>query len=130
MTTKGKNPDISHPGDFRSTCPIACVLDILGDKWTLLVIRDLFLNKHRYGEFVESPERIPTNILADRLKRLEAAGIVKKVPYQTNPVRMEYFLTSKGADLGRVLTAMRKWAENHVPGVKGLETYPKPEIRD
>jgi len=129
MTHK-TDPTASIPRDFRSTCPIACVLDILGDKWTLLVIRDLFLNKHRYGEFVESPEGIPTNILANRLKRLEAEGIVRKVPYQSNPVRMEYFLTSKGADLGRVLAAMRKWAENHVPGVKGPETFPMPEIRD
>jgi DNA-binding HxlR family transcriptional regulator len=128
--TKITGTTASSPREFRSTCPIACALDILGDKWTLLVIRDLFLNKHRYREFVESPERIPTNILADRLKRLEAEGIVKKVPYQSNPVRMEYFLTSKGADLGRVLGAMRKWAENHVPGAVGPETYPIPEIRD
>lgn len=122
--------DPSFPKEFRSTCPIACVLDIFGDKWTLLVIRDLILNKHRYGEFVESPEGIPTNILADRLKRLEAAGIVKKELYQTNPPRAEYYLTSKGADLGRVLGAMRKWAESHVPGVKSPETFPQPEIRD
>jgi DNA-binding HxlR family transcriptional regulator len=128
--TKKTDPTASIPPDFRSTCPIACVLDILGDKWTLLVIRDLFLGKHRYGEFAESPEGIPTNILANRLKRLEGEGIVTKVPYQSNPVRMEYFLTSKGADLGRVLGAMRKWAEHHVAGVKSPETFPKPEIRD
>ena len=94
------------------------------------MIRDLLFNKHRFGEFITSPEGIPTNILADRLKRLEAEGIVKKFPYQSNPVRMEYFLTSKGADLGKVLGAMRKWAENHVAGVKGPETKPVPEIRD
>ncbi|RQW77269.1 MAG: transcriptional regulator [Geobacter sp.] len=123
-------PTASSPREFRSTCPITCVLDILGDKWTLLVIRDLFLDKHRYGEFIESPEGIPTNILADRLKRLEAEGLVKKVPYQSNSVRMEYFLTSKGAELGRVLAAMRKWAEKHVPGVISPETFPVPQIRD
>lgn len=128
--TKTTEPTVSLPRSFRSTCPITCVLDILGDKWTLLVIRDLFLNKHRFGEFAESPEGIPTNILADRLKRLEAEGIVKKVPYQSNPPRMEYFLTSKGADLGRVLAAMRKWAEHHVPGAKGPDIFPVPEIRD
>lgn len=116
--------------ESRSSCPIACVLDILGDKWTLLVIRDLLFNKHRFGEFTASPEGIPTNILADRLKRLEAAGIVKRLPYQSNPVRMEYFLTSKGADLGKVLGAMRRWAENHVAGVKSPESIPVPEIRD
>ena len=125
-------PDInkSFPREFRSTCPVARVLDILGDKWTLLVIRDLFLDKHRYGEFVKSPEGIPTNILAERLKRLEAAGIIKKVLYQSNPPRAEYFLTSKGADLGKVLGTMRKWAERHVPGVISPETFPRLEIRD
>jgi len=116
--------------ESRSTCPIAAVLDILGDKWTLLVIRDLFLGKHRYGEFAASPEGIPTNILADRLKRLEGAGIIKKELYQTNPPRGEYFLTTKGADLGRVLAAMRKWAEQHVPGVISPEIFPRLEIRD
>ena len=114
----------------RSSCPIACVLEILGDKWTLLVVRDLFLNKHRYNEFVDSPEGIPTNILADRLRRLEAEGIVKKVPYQTNPVRMEYFLTTKGAELGKVLREMRRWADKHIPGVVAPETFPVPDIRD
>ena len=127
---KKPNIDPLFTKNFRSTCPIACVLDILGDKWTLLVIRDLFLNKHRYGEFVESPEGIPTNILAERLTRLEAAGIIKKELYQTNPPRGEYYLTSKGAGLGRVLSAMREWAEQHVPGVRSPENIPRPEIRD
>src|SRR5690242_13390653 len=56
---------------LRSLCPVANALDLLGDRWTLLVIRDLFAEKHRFGDFLASPERIPTNILADRLKRLE-----------------------------------------------------------
>ena len=128
--TKRTDPTVSLPRQLRSPCPIACVLDILGDKWTLLVIRDLLFNKHRFGDFLGSPEAIPTNILADRLKRLEAEGIVKKFPYQSNPVRNEYFLTSKGAALGEVLGAMRKWAESHVAGVKSPETKPAPEIRD
>ena len=59
----------------RSLCPVACSLDILGDRWTLLVIRDLFAGKSRFGEFLASPEHIPTNILAERLKRLERAGL-------------------------------------------------------
>jgi len=116
--------------DSRSACPIACVLDILGDKWTLLVIRDLFLGKHRYGEFTESPEKIPTNILADRLKRLETAGLIKKELYQTNPPRAEYYLTSKGADLERVLWALREWAEQYLPGVVAPSKIPPLEIRD
>lgn len=125
-----KKSNSTFTEEFRSTCPIACVLDILGDKWTLLVIRDLFLDKHRYGEFTQSSEGIPTNILADRLKRLEAAGIIKKVLYQSSPPRFEYYLTSKGADLGKILTAMRQWAEHHVQGVISPEIIPKLEIRD
>ena len=115
---------------FRSNCPIACLLDIIGVKWTLLVIRDLFLNKHRFGEFTDSPERIPTNILTERLKRLEAAGIICKELYQQKPPRAEYFLTQKGAELGQVLAAMRNWSQQHIYGVKIPKPMTPPEIRD
>lgn len=120
----------TFPENFRSLCPVASLLDIVGDKWTLLVIRDLFLGKRRYGEFQSSPEAIPTNILAERLKRLEAAGLIKKEQYQDNPPRAEYFLTSRGADLGPVLRAMRVWGEKYVPGVVVPEIIVMPEIRD
>ena len=104
-------------GEFkRSPCPISTTLDILGDKWTLLVIRDLFLGKRLYGEFIESPEGIPTNILADRLKRLEAAGLITKKAYQERPLRHAYSLTRKGADLLPVLTEIMRWANRHIPG--------------
>jgi len=101
----------------RSPCPIANTLDILGDKWTLLVVRDLlFLDKHLYGEFMQSGEGIPTNILADRLKRLEETGLVTKEPYQSNPVRHQYRLTRKGAELFPVLREIIRWANKHIPG--------------
>ena len=58
----------------RSRCPVACTLDVLGDRWSLLVVRDVMRGKRRYAEFLESPEGIPTNILADRLKRLVGEG--------------------------------------------------------
>lgn len=119
-----------HPSGHRSTCPISCVLDIVGDKWSLVVVRDLYMGKHRYGEFQNSDEAIPTNILADRLKRLEAAGIVKRDLYQDNPPRSEYFLTSKGADLGLVLQAIGQWGYQYVPGVVLPEQFGPPEIRD
>src|SRR4029077_12456668 len=77
----------------RSECPITNVLDLLGDRWTILVIRDLVLGKRRYQEFMSSPEQIASNILADRLKRLEAGGLVARRTYQENPARYEYFLT-------------------------------------
>lgn len=102
----------------RSVCPIANALDLIGDKWTLLVVRDLlFLGKRQFGEFIQSPERIPSNILADRLKRLEKAGLVTRKPYQNRPVRYEYRLTPKGADLLPVLKEMVRWASRHIPGV-------------
>ena len=102
----------------RSTCPLANALDLVGDKWTLLVVRDmLFLQKHRYGEFLESAEGIPTNILADRLKRLEGYGLIEKKPYQFNPVRYEYQLTPRGRDLEPALHALVAWGINHIPGV-------------
>ena len=100
----------------RSDCPVACSLDLLGDKWTLLVVRDLLLGKTTYSEFQKSPEGVPTNILAERLKRLQAAGIVEKSQYQTRPVRYAYHLTEKGRDLQPVLLAMIDWGNKHVPG--------------
>lgn len=81
--------------DMRSPCPIANTLDILGDKRTLLVIRDLFSGKKTYTDFQSSPESIPTNILANRLKRLADYGIIEKTPYQQRPVRYAYRLTEK-----------------------------------
>ncbi len=134
-----KKPEASEPKPAvpRSACPVAGVLDILGDKWTLIVVRDLFLDKHRYGDFLASPEGIPTNILADRLKRLEAAGIVRRELYRENPPRAEYFLTPRGADLGPVLRAMAQWGLQHLPGAKLLfigakfqEKLERPEIRE
>lgn len=104
----------------RSPCPVACTLDIVGDKWTLLVIRDLFVGKKTYSEFQKSPEQIPSNILADRLKRLTEHGIIAKEPYQTNPIRYEYILTQKGKDLGLVLNAVVQWGEKHIPGCMAL----------
>jgi DNA-binding HxlR family transcriptional regulator len=128
---KKTKANASCPDGSRSTCPIANVLDIVGDKWTLLVVRDLLmLGKRRYGEFQNSPEAIPTNILADRLKRLEAAGLVKKEFYQDNPPRAEYFLTRKGADLGPVLKAMGQWGQRYIPGVVIPEQFAQAEIKD
>ncbi len=108
----------------RSPCPIACTLDILGDKWTLLVVRDLRSGKKTYTALQQSPEKIPSNILADRLKRLVEHGIIEKRAYQQHPVRYEYALTDKGKALGKVLQAMVKWGEEHIPGSKALMKPP------
>lgn len=108
----------------RSPCAVANSLDIVGDKWSLLVVRDLLHGKRTYKELAESPERIPTNILADRLRRLEDAGIVDSTPYQERPVRYAYTLTAKGKDLGDVLRAFVHWGKRHIPGTVALGKTP------
>lgn len=103
---------------LRSKCPIAGALDILGDAWTLLVLRDLlFYDKHRFADFLASREGISTNILTERLKRLERCGLVERRRYQERPPRDEYDLTARGHDLLPVLRELIKWGKAHVPGV-------------
>ncbi len=97
-----------------STCPIAKMLDMFGDKWTLLIVRDLILGKKRYGEFAKSEEGIATNILADRLRRLEKFGIVVKTIYSNKPVRYQYQLTNKGKELQPVLESIAVWSNRHI----------------
>ncbi len=93
----------------RSPCPVACSLDIFGDRWSLLIVRDLFLGRTRFKEFTASPEGIPTNILTDRLERLMAHGIIEQIPAEDGTKRLAYRLTEKGKDLGPVLKTMRDW---------------------
>src|SRR3954469_21130587 len=105
----------------RSNCAVASTLDIVGDKWSLLVIRDLFAGKSTYGELLASGERMPTNILADRLRRLEEAGILERSAYQERPVRFAYTLTPKGRDMGEILIAIVRWGRKHIEGTVALE---------
>jgi len=93
----------------RSACPIARSLDILGDRWTLLIIRDLMLGRTRFRDFTASPEGIPTNILSDRLERLLRHHIVEQIPAHDGTKRLAYQLTDKGRGLHPVLKAMRDW---------------------
>jgi len=98
----------------RSLCPVTFALDRVGDKWSLLVVRDLmFLGKQTYGEFLESGEGIATNVLADRLKCLETEGIVAKVRDPENKRRYLYSLTEKGFDLTSLLLEMIRWSAKH-----------------
>lgn len=106
----------------RSPCPVANILDILGDKWTLLVVRDLLFGKHTFKALQESPEKIPSNILADRLKRLEREGVVVREVYQERPRRYAYHLTDKGKELGKVMQSMVKWANKYIPGTYDMKT--------
>lgn len=102
--------------EFRSPCPVASALDIVGDKWTLVVLRTIFAGRHRYSELADIPERISTNILADRLAWLEEQELVKKAAYQNHPMRYEYRLTRRGADMLPVLQALANWSLAHIPG--------------
>ena len=102
----------------RSRCPVSGALDLVGDKWTLLVVRDLFAGRKTFGALLDSPEGIPTNILADRLKRLEEAGLIDSAPYQERPRRYAYLLSAKGRDLDKVLQAFARWGRQHLPGTK------------
>lgn len=91
-------------GDWRSSCPIGRTLDIIGDRWSLLVVRDLlYCESCTFKKLSASPERIPTNTLTDRLRKLEAAGLVERRVYQRRPVRHDYALTPRGKALAPVL---------------------------
>ncbi len=106
----------------RSPCVIGNCLDIIGDRWTLLVVRDLmFFGKHEYKEFLASPESIATNILADRLKRLLCAGIINEQLHPENKSRKLYYLTSQGKSLLPMLIEMIKWGEKYLPEVEMMK---------
>ncbi len=99
---------------YRSDCPISTALDIFGDKWSLLVIRDMmFKGKNTYGDFLNSEEKIATNILADRLSLLECAGIISKHEHPDSKAKVLYKLTNKGIDLIPVLVEIIAWSEKH-----------------
>lgn len=99
----------------RSLCPLASALDLLGDKWTLLIVRDLiYFGPSTFKKLSESAESIQTNTLADRLKKLEGMGVISKRPYQERPVRHEYALTDKGLSLIPVVKALTLWGQDNI----------------
>ncbi len=100
----------------RSECPISCSLEVFGDKWSLLIIRDLMLyQKSTYGDFLKSAEGIATNILATRLQSLEENGIIEKREHPDSKAKVLYRLTHKGIDLLPILFEIHLWAEKHYP---------------
>src|SRR3954453_21918987 len=106
-----KNRDVSK---FRSDCPVSTALEILGDRWTLLIVRDILVwGRHEYKAFLEAGESIATNILADRLQKLEAHGVIRKAPHATDSRKSEYYLTEKGLDLAPVLFDMILWSARY-----------------
>lgn len=103
--------------EFRSSCSIARTLEVAGDKWTLLIVRDLLWHgKTTFQALQASAERVPSNILSDRLKRLADWGLVERAAYQMNPVRYSYTLTDKGRSLEPVLLHIMAWGHRHLGG--------------
>lgn len=96
------------------SCPVARAATIVGNRWTALILRDLILNKAcRYQDLLESLVGIAPNTLSERLKSLEAAGIVERRFYEEHPPRAEYVLTAKGHDMAPIIRAMRNWGDKH-----------------
>jgi DNA-binding HxlR family transcriptional regulator len=113
-------PPYRHPSR-RSDCAIAGTLDLVGDRWSLLIVRDLlFHDELRFADLAASTENVPTNTLADRLRRLEESGIVVREPYSDRPPRHRYRLTERGRDLAPILDAMATWGLGHLPGTRRL----------
>jgi len=110
----------------RSLCPVSRTLDVLGDRWSLLVVRDLMRGKRRFAEFLESKEGIPTTTLAERLRRLRRAGIIESRRYSARPPRVEYLLTPKGEDLRPLIRAMVDWGIRHAGGRLPAPPPPSP----
>jgi DNA-binding HxlR family transcriptional regulator len=112
----------------RSPCPVACALDLFGDRWTLLIVRDLVLGRSRFKDFTASPENIPTNILTERLARLLTGGIVQQNPAADGAKRMAYELTEKGRALLPVLKAMRDWGLRWEQGTEAMSIPSKKRL--
>lgn len=102
--------------ETRSPCPISSALDLIGDRWTLVILRDLLNGKTQFSEFLESPERITTSVLAARLRVMEEDGLVVRTPYQVRPKRFAYAPTDKGRGLLPVLQELCRWSNRHLPG--------------
>jgi DNA-binding HxlR family transcriptional regulator len=99
----------------RSDCPISSALDLLGDKWSLLIVRDIMLTgKNTYNEFLASNEKIATNILADRLSMLEEVGILSKEKHPVSKAKYFYKLTQQGIDLLPMLTEIILWSDKYL----------------
>jgi len=94
-------------------CPVASSLDVVGDRWTLLIVRDLLRGRTRFADFRQSVEGIPPSVLSARLKLLEEQGIVRRRFYSEHPPRAEYVLTAKGHGLGVVVGALASWGEKY-----------------
>ena len=109
-------------------CSIARALEIVGERWTLLIIRDVFLGVRRFDELQESLG-VARNVLTDRLNRLVGAGVLERVPYSERPTRYEYRLTAKGRDLNIALSGLRQWGDKYLSEQSSLNEKPPRLLR-
>ena len=104
----------NNRSEWRSACPINISLERFGDKWSLLILRDLmFKDRHEYKDFLQAEEKIATNVLSDRLKQLESHGIIEKRPHAEDARKVNYQLSEKGMDLAPALIEMIIWAAKY-----------------
>lgn len=114
-----KKKQSSKTIEMRSDCPISFALDMFGDKWTLLIVRDLVrVKRMTFKDFLGSGEGIATNILSDRLQRLETLGIISKEMSEADKRIAQYELTQLGLSLKPVLRALARWSTSHNPGTR------------
>lgn len=112
--------------NFRSACSISCALEIIGDKWTLLIIRDIMFGKSKsFGEFLSSPEKIASNILSKRLEKLVSHGILEKTVNNENRLKFDYELTEMGKELEPVIRAIGEWGHEAIKGTVSVESFLK-----
>ena len=109
---------------YNQACPVARTLDLIGDRWTLLIIRDMFLGKSRFAEFRRSDPAPPPKLLSERLRRLEDAGLVERSIYCDRPPRAEYKLTPKGRTLHPILREIITWGLDHTFSADEAELRP------
>ena len=99
----------------QKSCPVARTLDLIGERWTILMLRDLFRHgPRRFQDFQESLTGVAPNTLSARLKDMEANGLIARRLYSEHPPRLEYHLTEKGKSLGSVVRALRDWGQRHL----------------
>lgn len=100
---------------YSLMCPVARTLDIIGDRWAILILRDLFQHEtRRFQDFEATLPGLTPSVLSARLKDLESNAVISSRNYANHPPRLEYFLTLKGRELGPILQALEKWGEKHV----------------
>ena len=115
----------------RTGCPIACILDVIGDHWTLLIVRNLmFTGLHEYKDMLNAEEKISSSILTSRLKKLEEGGLIAFAPHPQSQRRKLYYLTAKGKDLVHAMVSMILWANKHLDQHLAIPDYKKYQLEN